>query len=207
MNLLPIPWMKQKLEGIYEKNLSGELFLIYNELKSTDEVNYNNVIKLLDDYNVVVDSIHPIYFYFPLEVNILIKNLILTIKSLFPGHAYVILGGFNENYPNLNELDCISNLYFKYPELKNTVDYLYLIDSSKKFEIFTSLSDTQRVHIEPDSSCSISGPILDYNSNKFNNNNVSHICFVKLIAEESSDFINHYIKGLTNKNNNFNFNF
>ena len=205
VNLLSAPWMKKKLENLYDKKLNGNLFLIYNELKSTEEISCNHLIKLLDDNNIIIDSTHPIYFYFPLEVDNLIKTLILTVKYLIPKDSYIILGGFIENYPNTNELDCISNLYNVYPELKNIIDSSYLIDKSKEFEIFTSLSDTQRIHIYPDSSCTVSGPTLEYNLNKFSNS--THVSFVKLVSEESSDFVNYYIKGLTNKNNNFNFNF
>lgn len=205
VSLLPTPWMKKKLETLYDKKLNGNLFLIYNELKSENEISCNHLIKLLDDNNIIIDSTHPIYFYFPLELDNLIKTLILTIKYLFPKDAYIILGGFIENYPNLNESDCIYNLYNTYPELKNTVDFSYLIDKSKEFEIFTSLSDTHRIHIDPTSSCTVSGPTLEYNLSKFSN--VTHVSFVKLLSEESSDFFNYYIKGLTNKNNNFNFNF
>ncbi|MBC5995598.1 hypothetical protein EAI30_04115 [Romboutsia ilealis] len=205
LNLLPTPWMKKKLETIYDKKLNGNLFLIYNELKSTYEISCNHLIKLLDDNNITIDSTHPIYFYFPLEVDNLIKTLILTIKYLIPKDTYIILGGFIENYPNLNESDCVYNLYNIYPELKNTIDFSYLIDKSKEFEIFTSLSDTHRIHIDPASSCTVSGPMLEHNLNKFKN--ATHVSFIKLLSEESSDFVNYYIKGLTNKNNNFNFNF
>ncbi len=34
VSLLPTPWMKKKLETLYDKKLNGNLFLIYNELKS-----------------------------------------------------------------------------------------------------------------------------------------------------------------------------
>ena len=32
MNLLPIPWMKLKLESIYNVNLYGNLYLIFNDI-------------------------------------------------------------------------------------------------------------------------------------------------------------------------------
>ena len=205
ISLLPIPWMKKKLETLYDKKLNGNLFLIYNELKSKNEISSSNLIKLLDDNNIIIDNTHPIYFYFPMEIDNLINKLILTIKYLYPKNSYIILCGFIENYPNLNESDCIYNLYNIYPELKNNIDFSYLIDKSKEFEIFTSLSDTQRINIDPNSSCALYAPILDNNLNK--SNNATHISFVKLLSDETSEFFNYYIKGLTNKNNNFNFNF
>ncbi|MGL5693441.1 MAG: hypothetical protein ACRCXA_05135, partial [Peptostreptococcaceae bacterium] len=151
------------------------------------------------------DNLHPIYFYFPFEINDSMKNLLLHIKYLLPNFSYIILGGFNNS--SLNELDYINNIYSTYPELKNTIDYSYLIDNSRIFEIFTSLSDTQRLHITPSSSCTISGSVLDFNLNKFNLNNITHVFFVSLLPEDNTEFVNYYIKGLTNKNNNFNFNF
>ena len=207
INLLPIPWMKQKLESIYEKSINGNLFLIYNEFGSSEYINYRNIIDLLDRYNIIIDHTHPIYFYFPIEVDNLIRNLILAIKSILPNHSYIILAGYKEYYPNFNEVNCIANIYSVYPELKDNVEFSYLIDSSKSFEIFTSLSDTQRINIKPESSCTISGPAFNYNINHPSSNSITHISFVKLIGESSSEFVDYYIKGLTNKNNNFNFNF
>ena len=82
ISLLPIPWMKQKLESIYEKSINGNLFLIYNEFNSSEHINYLNIIDLLEQYNIIIDYTHPIYFYFPIEVDNLIRNLILAIKSI-----------------------------------------------------------------------------------------------------------------------------
>lgn len=207
VNLLPIPWMKQKLESIYEKKFYGDLFLIFSDFKSNIEINSKTIIDLLDNFNISIDNAHPIYFYFPIEVNDFIKNLIIILKSLFPNNSYIILCGFKENYINLNNINCITNLYNSYPELKNKIDNYYLIDNSKSFEIFTSLSDTQRINILPSSSCTISCPILDYKFYNLNIGRLTHVCFVELIEDKSPNFTNYYIKGLTNKNNNFNFNF
>lgn len=35
MNLLPIPWMKLKLESIYNVNLYGNLYLIFNDINNS----------------------------------------------------------------------------------------------------------------------------------------------------------------------------
>ncbi|SCH38334.1 hypothetical protein [Romboutsia sp. 1001713B170207_170306_H8] len=207
INLLPIPWMKQKLESIYEKKFCGDLFLFFSNLRSSTKVNPKTITDLLDNLNIVIDNTHPIYFYFPTEVNDFINDLIITLKSLFPNNAYIILCGFKEIYISSNNMDYIANLCDFYPHLRNKIDGCCLIDSSKSFEIFTSLSDTQRINILPNSSCTISCPILDYKFYNINICNLNHVCFVELIEDKSSNFTNYYIKGLTNKNNNFNFNF
>lgn len=209
MNLLPVPWMKQKLESIYEEKLFGNLYLIYNDL----DFNINNnlstydLINLLNDFNINVDNTNSIYIYLPIEVNDFIENLILSFKSISRDNIYIILGGYKENYLNFSDLDLSYDLYMKFPRLKGLIDYTYLIDTSKCFEIFTSLSDTQRIYINPLSSCTISGSILNYNLKQINPNSTSHLSFVTLMDEFLADsFVDCYLKGLTNKNNNFNYN-
>ncbi|MGL4913172.1 MAG: hypothetical protein ACRC3Y_12165, partial [Romboutsia sp.] len=76
MNLLPIPWMKQKLEVIYETNLYGNLYLIYTDLnfKNYTDTTATTLIDLLDDYNIIVDNNNSLYLYFPMEVDYFIKD-------------------------------------------------------------------------------------------------------------------------------------
>ena len=209
MNLLPIPWMKQKLENIYDLNLYGNLYLIYNDINNNDyNIDTNKLNNLLNDYNLLVDNSHPLYLYLPLELNEYLYRLILSFKSLYKNNVYVVLGGYKNNYLNLNELDCLAKLCNIYKNLDSIVNHAYLIDDDKTYEIFTSLSDTQKIYINPLSSCSISGTVLNYHLKHANPNNVSHISFVNLMDDSSNDkFIEYYLKGLTNKNNNFNYNF
>ena len=88
------------------------------------------------------------------------------------------------------------------------IEAVSLIDNDKTYEIFTSLSDTQKVCINPLSSCTISGITLNYHSKHINPNNANHLSFVNLMEDNCSEyFIDCYLKGLTNNNNNFNFNF
>lgn len=210
MNILPIPWMKQKLENIYCTSLYGSLYLIYNNLDSKDYYNTDISIlfNLLSDYNIIVDETHPLYLYFPLETDSCIENLISLFKNLYKKNCRIILGKYTKEYYNYINTDYIQNLNFNNPILKNNVDYSYLIDNLKAYEIFTSLSDTQRICINPESSCTISGPMLNYHIKEINPNNVTHISFVHLMDDYSSNnFVDYYIKGLTNSNNNFNYNF
>lgn len=208
MNLLPVPWMKQKLESIYEEKLYGNLYLIYNNLNSNNKsFTTYDLIDLLDDFNITIDDTNPLYLYLPIEVNDFIKNLILSFKSISKDNIYIVLGGYKEDYLKCSELDLCYDLYMKFPELKGLIDYTYLVDTSKCFEIFTSLSDTQRIYINPLSSCTISGSILNYNLKQISPNNTNHIAFVTLMDELLADsFVDCYLKGLTNKNNNFNYN-
>lgn len=209
MNILPIPWMKQKLEVIYNLNLYGNLYLMYNHLESKsyytiDSYSLNN---LLEDYNIIIDESNPLYLYFPIEINDNLKNLITTFKNLYHDNCKIILGGYRENHANLNELDVIANICTLYPDLSNYIDYSYLIDTSKAFEVFTSLADTQRIYINPNSSCSISGVALNHHTKEPNPTNVYHISFVDLMDNSSNNYVDFYLKGLTNNNNNFNYNF
>ena len=209
MNLLPIPWMKQKLEVIYETNLYGNLYLIYTDLnfKNYTDTTSTILINLLDDYNINVDNNNLLYLYFPMEVDYFIKDLIICFKSFFKENVQIVLGGYIQNYTTINELDIVANLYNKFPELSSLIDYAYLINDSKSFEIFTSLSDTQRIYIQPNSSCTISGPTLNYHMKNLNPLNTTHISFVTLMDNCSSNNVMEcYIKGFTNKNNNFNYN-
>ena len=124
------------------------------------------------------------------------------------GHDWATSCGYKENYRGLSQLDCLSNLCAIYYNLDSLITYSYLINSDKTYEIFTSLSDTQKVCINPLSSCTISGITLNYHSKHINPNNANHLSFVNLMEDSCSEyFIDCYLKGLTNNNNNFNFNF
>ena len=208
MNLLPIPWMKLKLESIYNVNLYGNLYLIFNDINNSYNIDTNSLSNLLVDHNILVDDSHPLYLYLPMELNDQIYKLMTSFRYLYKDNVYIILGGYKDTYPNLNELDCLANLCSKYENLDSIVNYSYLIDNDKTYEIFTSLSDTQKIYINPISSCSVSGIVLNYHMKQLNPNNVTHISFVDLMNSPYDDrFISCYLKGLTNNNNNFNYNF
>lgn len=208
MNLLPIPWMKLKLESIYNVNLYGNLYLIFNDINSNYRIDTNSLNTLLENHNILVDEFHPLYLYLPMELNNQIYKLMISFKDLYHENVYIILGGYKDIYPDLNKLDCLANLCSKYENLDSIVSYSYLIDSDKTYEIFTSLSDTQNIYINPISSCSISGIVLNYHMNQLNPNNVTHVSFVNLMDYPYNDsFIDYYLKRLTNNNNNFNYNF
>lgn len=210
INLMPIPWMKQKLEVIYETEILGKLFILFNSIQCDDVsyINSSTISNLLFDNNITVDDTHPLYVYLPYEVNELTKKFITTFKWLYNDNVYIIFGGYKDYYPTTNVLDPISDLYMFYPALINSVYKSYLIDSSKSYEIFTSLYDTQRICIDLKASCTISGPTLHYNIKNNNPSNSTHISLVKLLDEsESLNITDYYLKGLTNKNNNFNFNY
>ena len=162
MNLLPIPWMKLKLESIYNVNLYGNLYLIFNDINNSYNIDTNSLSNLLVDHNILVDDSHPLYLYLPMELNDQIYKLMTSFKYLYKDNIYIILGGYKDTYPNLNELDCLANLCSKYENLDSIVNYSYLIDNDKTYEIFTSLSDTQKIYINPISSCSVSGIVLNY---------------------------------------------
>ena len=144
MNLLPIPWMKLKLESIYDVNLYGNLYLIFNDINYNYNIDTNSLSNLLVDHNILVDDSHPLYLYLPMELNDQIYKLMTSFKYLYKDNIYIILGGYKDTYPNLNELDCLANLCSKYENLDSIVNYSYLIDNDKTYEIFTSLSDTQK---------------------------------------------------------------
>ena len=208
MNLLPIPWMKIKLENIYDINIYGNLYLIYNDINNNYNFDDNLLSTLLKENNILVDKSHPLYLYLPIELNNQIYKLMISFKNLYKDNVYIILGGYKDTYPNLNELDCLANLCSKYENLDSLVNHAYLIDNNKTYEIFTALLDTQKISINPLSSCSISGITLNYHIKQINPNNVTHISFVDLINSSYDNiFTNIYLKGLTNKNNNFNYNF
>lgn len=209
MNILPIPWMKQKLEIIYNLNFYGNLYLMYNNLESKNyyTIDYSTLNNLLNDYNIIIDENHPLYLYFPIEVNNNLKSLILLLKKLYKDNCKIILGGYAENHANNSELDVVANICTTYPELYNLINFAYLIDTSKTYEVFTALSDTHRIYIEPLSSCTISGATLNYHIKELNPTNVSHISFVSLMDNTSNNHVDFYLKGLTNNNNNFNYNF
>ena len=208
MNLLPIPWMKLKLESIYDVNLYGNLYLIFNDINYNYNIDTNSLSNLLVDHNILVDDSHPLYLYLPMELNDQIYKLMTSFKYLYKDNIYIILGGYKDTYPNLNELDCLANLCSKYENLDSIVNYSYLIDNDKTYEIFTSLSDTQKIYINPISSCSVSGIVLNYHMKQLNPNNVTHISFVDLMnSPYDNSFISCYLKGPTNNNNNFNYNF
>ena len=195
MNLLPIPWMKLKLESIYNVNLYGNLYLIFNDINYNYNIDTNSLSNLLVDHNILVDDSHPLYLYLPMELNDQIYKLMTSLKYLYKDNIYIILGGYKDTYPNLNELDCLANLCSKYENLDSIVNYSYLIDNDKTYEIFTSLSDTQKIYINPISSCSVSGIVLNYHMKQLNPNNVTHISFVDLMNSPYDDsFISCYLK-------------
>lgn len=210
INLIPIPWMKQKLEVIYETEILGKLFILFNSTHYNDVsyINASTIHNLIYNNNITVDDTHPLYVYLPYDVNELIKQFISTFKGLYHDNVYIILGGYKDFYPSNNELDPIADLYMFYPGLINSVYRSYLIDSSKSYEIFTSLCDTHRICIDPKTACTISGPTLNYHIKNNNSSNSTHVSLVGLLNEsESLNLTDCYLKGLTNKNNNFNFNY
>lgn len=210
INLLPIPWMKHKLESIYETEILGKLFILFSSSNCNDTsyITSSTLHNLLYNNNIIVDDIHPLYVYIPYEVNEITKQFISTFKGLYSENVYVILGGYKDYYPTNNELDCIADLYMFYPSLVNSVYKSYLIDASKSYELFTSLCDTQRICIDPKAACTLSGPTLNYHIKNNNPSNSTHISLVKLLNEsENLNISDYYLKGLTNKNNNFNFNY
>ncbi|MCA9748697.1 MAG: hypothetical protein KC414_06300, partial [Romboutsia sp.] len=171
-------------------------------------IDTNSLSNLLVDHNILVDDSHPLYLYLPMELNDQIYKLMTSFRYLYKDNVYIALGGYKDTYQNLNELDCLANLCSKYENLDSIVNYSYLIDNDKTYEIFTSLSDTQKIYINPISSCSVSGIVLNYHMKQLNPNNVTHISFVDLMNSPYDDsFISCYLKGLTNNNNNFNYNF
>lgn len=208
MNLLPIPWMKLKLENIYNINLYGNLYLIFNDINNNYNINANSLNTLLEKHNILINKSHPLYLYLPIELNSQLYKLMICFKHLYQNNVYIILGGYKNIYPNLNELDCLANLCIQYENLDSIVNYSYLINDDKIYEIFTSLSDAHRIYINPLSSCSISGVVLNYHMKQLNPNNVTHISFVNLMDSSYNDnFVDYYLNRLTNNNNNFNYNF
>lgn len=207
MNLLHAPWMKKKLEVIYNKSINGNLYIMYNDIKF---LNYTPtttsiLINLLEDYNINIDINNKLYLYLPFNLNIFLKDLIINLKSLYENNLYIILCGYREELNTLNQDNTLNNIYYKYPELKGLIDYLLITDKSKCYEIFTALYDTQGIYISPDSSLTIScvtlNKLCDLEVSDYN-----HISFVEIIDNEDSNYyFNSYIKGLTNHNNNFNY--
>lgn len=207
MNLLHAPWMKKKLEVIYNKSINGNLYIMYNDIKF---LNYTPtttsiLINLLEDYNINIDINNKLYLYLPFNLNIFLKDLIINLKSLYENNLYIILCGYSEELNNVNQDNTLNNIYYKYPELKGLIDYLLVTDKSKCYEIFTALYDTQGIYISPDSSLTIScvtlNKLCDLEVSDYN-----HISFVEIIDNEDSNYyFNSYIKGLTNHNNNFNY--
>lgn len=210
IEILPIPWMKQKLESIYDISFYGRLHLMYKPLDSSNNTYIDPIyiISILDNLNILVDNFHKIYLYLPLKITTLIEQIIITFKKLFNNNVIIIIGGYKDEYQYLNKSNLIGNLYNKFPNLTNLVDSYFLIDSTKQYEIFTSLSDTQSVFITLQSTSSISATTLNFHLSQKNPINTNHISFVELIDESKSDkFVDYYLKGLTNKNNNFNYKF
>ncbi|MEG2788295.1 MAG: hypothetical protein RR942_10780, partial [Romboutsia sp.] len=180
----------------------------HNSIDNIEPIFIENSQQYVKPSNITLDDSNPLYIYLPFKVDTFIKNLIVSFKSISKNNTYIVLGGYKEDYLNQNELDLSYHLYVKFPELIGLIDYTYLIDSSKCFEIFTALSDTQRLSINPTSSFTISGSILNYNIKQNTPNNANHLSFVTLMDEYlSNSFVDSYLKGLTNKNNNFNYNF
>ena len=71
MNLLPIPWMKLKLESIYNVNLYGNLYLIFNDINSNYRIDINSLNTLLENHNILVDEFHPLYLYLLVDKTII----------------------------------------------------------------------------------------------------------------------------------------
>ena len=140
MNLLPIPWMKLKLESIYDVNLYGNLYLIFNDINNSYNIDTNSLSNLLVDHNILVDDSHPLYLYLPMELNDQIYKLMTSFKYLYKDNIYIILGGYKDTYPNLNELDCLANLCSKYENLDSIVNYSYLIDNDKTYDTSASVN-------------------------------------------------------------------
>ncbi|HJG95995.1 MAG TPA: hypothetical protein K8V90_02710 [Romboutsia timonensis] len=206
MNLLPIPWIKQKLEKIYNVNLYGKLYLMFNDIVNDYNIDTNTLKTLINSYNILVNESHPLYLYLPIELNYNVYKLMISFKYLYHDNIYIVLCGYKDNYPNLNELDCLANLCSKYENLDSIVSYACLIDSNKIYKIINALLDTQQIYINPLSSCSISGIVLNYHINQLNPNNVTHISFIDLMYFSYNDIsINYYLNELSN-NNNFNYN-
>ena len=92
MNLLPIPWMKLKLESIYNVNLYGNLYLIFNDINYNYNIDTNSLSNLLVDHNILVDDSHPLYLYLPMELNDQIYKLMTSFRYLYKDNVYIILG-------------------------------------------------------------------------------------------------------------------
>ena len=99
MNLLPIPWMKLKLESIYNVNLYGNLYLIFNDISNNYNIDTNSLSNLLVDHNILVDDSHPLYLYLPMELNDQIYKLMTSFKYLYKDNIYIInLLSENDNH-------------------------------------------------------------------------------------------------------------
>lgn len=202
MKLVSVPCMKRKLEVIYDKSIKGNLYLMYNnlEFKNYTNITYKIILSLLDEYNINVNINSPIYLYLPFNLNSFLVDLISSIKSLFNKDIYIILCGYNEEFINLDKYKNLSFIYSKYPKINNLIDDLYLLDKSRCYEVFTALSDTQSIYINPDSSCTISTSILK-NQPEFTLASTNHICFVDIIENiDANYYFDLYLKGLTNDN-------
>ena len=88
MNLLPIPWMKLKLESIYNVNLYGNLYLIFNDINNSYNIDTNSLSNLLVDHNILVDDSHPLYLYLPMELNDQIYKLMTSFRYLYKDNEY-----------------------------------------------------------------------------------------------------------------------
>ncbi len=205
MNLLPIPWMKYKLEVLYDINIKGNLFLLYKDLDIFNSYDTTPLLidNLLNSYNINLNK-DVLYLYIPVDMNPFLNQLVRSLKNLHSTNVKVILCGYNDNELNLSRLDYVFDVYTKYPELSDLIDDSKLVDSSKVYEVFTALSDTHRININPTSSCTLSACTLNTN---LDSENIYHISFVELLDENNHEnFCDLYIKGLTNKNNNFKYN-
>lgn len=102
MNLLPIHWMKLKLESIYDINLYGNLYLIFNGINNNHNIDTNSLSNLLVDHNIFVYDSHSIYLYLSMKLNDHIYKLMTSFKYLYKDNVYIVLFGYKDTYPKLN---------------------------------------------------------------------------------------------------------
>ena len=88
MNLLPIPWIKQKLEKIYNVNLYGKLYLMFNDIVNDYNIDTNTLKTLINSYNILVNESHPLYLYLPIELNYNVYKLMISFKYLYHDNIY-----------------------------------------------------------------------------------------------------------------------
>ena len=102
MNLLPIHWMKLKLESIYDINLYGNLYLIFNGINNNHNIDTNSLSNLLVDHNIFVYDSHSIYLYLSMKLNDHIYKLMTSFKYLYKDNVCIVLFAYKDTYPKLN---------------------------------------------------------------------------------------------------------
>ena len=135
MNLLPIPWMKLKLESIYDVNLYGNLYLIFNDINYNYNIDTNSLSNLLVDHNILVDDSHPLYLYLQMELNDQIYKLMTSFKYLYKDNVYI----------NLGSVYGISVLKYIGPKFKIELETSGNIETNLKNE-FQSVGINQTLH-------------------------------------------------------------